>query len=94
MINSDQLKAVVAIHFSDHIVRGFRISPSKFQHEESGEFLRVLPPAYGVGEKTHVAFFMEDKNLWKDVENKIIEAYVRTLNGGVNEEIDVDDMVF
>jgi len=93
LVNTDQLKAICSINYGDHVIRGFRIAPSKFQDEASGEYLRVLPPAYGVGGETHLAFFMENKESWKELVNKIIQKYLATFPG-VSKSSKFEDLPF
>lgn len=94
LVNSEQLKATCSINYNDHVVRGFRIAPSKFQEDASGEYLRVLPPTYGVGEKTHLAFFMDNKDLWKEVSNRIIAAYLVAIEKVGKKQLIPDDIQF
>ncbi len=80
ILDQKTLKAIVALNFGPFVVRGFRISASKFssnsEDENKQDELWVIPPSYkDVGGKYHPIFFAPDKELWENMKKLITEAY-------------------
>lgn len=83
IIDYGELKAICSLDFGDFVIRGFRISRSKFDKTEGsaepGNSLWVVPPSYQEkGGKYHPMFFIPDKELWKQLEAHILKKYNET----------------
>lgn len=65
----DMTKAIVILDFGVFKIKGFRIRADK------NGVVWVNPPSIPVGGKYRPVFFMEDRELWKELENKIIDEY-------------------
>lgn len=82
----EKLKAIVTLKFGKLVVRGFRIQTS--DKTESGYW--VTPPSIPIKGRVnwYPIFFMEDKDTWRIIEQKILEA----LDKKLSEHITVDDL--
>ncbi len=81
LIDSKKIKAIINLDFSDFVIRGFRIMESRYANMH-GDKLWLVPPCYRSEDsqdaaKYHPAFFMPDKELWKELENRIWSAYAK-----------------
>lgn len=76
VIENRELRAIISLNFGDFVVKGFRISVSRYDNEK-GEQLWVVPPSYQSGGKYHPMFFIPNKELWKKLEEKIVNEYER-----------------
>lgn len=66
----ENLKATAQLIIAEYIeINGFRISLSKF------EGVYVQPPSYNTGNRWQNSFWLTEKELWKELENKILEEY-------------------
>jgi len=71
-----KLKAVIKIDFGDFVIRGFRIQESQFENPKAnGKKLWLTVPSYQSAGKYRPLFFMPEKTLWEELENKVWEAY-------------------
>ena len=72
------LKAIATITLGPLKIKGFQIRDSDFKNR-SGDLLWVTPPSYksNVSKKFHRTFHSEDKKLWEEIEDKILEEYKR-----------------
>lgn len=70
-----KIKAIITLDFQSFVVKGFRIMESEFKNSK-GDKLWLTPPSYrdSVG-RYHPIFFMPDKDLWKEIELKILDEY-------------------
>lgn len=75
-ITDGKQKAIVALDFGDFVVKGFRVQESKFENEH-GDLLWITPPTYRSPFKHHPIVYFPDKELWKNLECRIREAYKR-----------------
>lgn len=67
--------AIVEIHMSPVIFKGFRVMKSDYKNRKN-EYVNVLPPCLPKGSgDTYKLFFIEDKDLWFKLEDKILEKY-------------------
>ena len=73
-LEDKKLKAIIGLNFGDFIVKGFRVMTSEFENRR-GEKLWLTPPSYQGGGRYHPIFFMPDKSLWEQLEDKIWEEY-------------------
>ncbi len=70
-----KLKAICALDFGgEFVVRGYRVQESQYENER-GEKLWVTPPSYLGGGKWHPTAYFTNSEVWKQVENKILDAY-------------------
>jgi hypothetical protein len=74
VLDDKKTKAMISLDFGDFIVKGFRVSESKFPNKE-GEMLWLLPPSYLGGGRYHPIFFMPDKEMWSELESLIWKEY-------------------
>lgn len=98
IVENQKLKAIVTIDFKDLVIKGFRVFDSEHENDH-GYNLWVTPPSYqSGGGKYHPIFFMEDKELWKQVEKKICQEYEKASDEhfqkrmGIGEEVDIEDI--
>lgn len=75
-ITDGKQKAIVALDFGDFILKGFRVQTSKFENDH-GDTLWITPPTYRTAFKHHPMVYFPEKDLWKELENRIREAYKR-----------------
>jgi len=74
-IEGKPMKAMVGLEFEDFVIKGFRISESKFKNE-FGENLWLTPPSYkDNSNEYHPIFFMPNKEEWEKLEKKILDEY-------------------
>lgn len=68
-------KAVATITIGPFKIKGLRILESKWENRH-GDYLWVVPPSYQskIG-KFHKAFYCENKEIWREIEDKILEEY-------------------
>lgn len=74
------LKAIFSLDFGDFVIRGWRISKSKYKKIESendeSTDLWIVPPSYQEkGGKYHPMFFIPNKELWEQLEAYILQKY-------------------
>lgn len=73
--SENAMKAIVALDFGGIFkIKGFRVQESKYTNE-AGEKVWVTPPSYFAKGGYHPTFFSEDKEWWKKLEAKILEAF-------------------
>ncbi|MBU1031960.1 SpoVG family protein [Patescibacteria group bacterium] len=74
-LGQNAMRAMITLDFGGVFkIKGFRIQSSKFEGG-SGDRIWVTPPSYFAKGGYHPIFFSEDKDWWKRLEAKIIEAY-------------------
>jgi len=73
-LTDGKMKAIVALDFGDVVLRGFRVQDSQYENER-GEKLWVTPPTYQGGGKYHPIVFFPDKDFWKRLQIRILDAY-------------------
>ncbi len=84
-------KAIIALDFGDFLVKGFRIMESKFDNRW-GEKLWLTPPTYHKGSGPyHPLFFTPNKNLWKEIEEKIMDAYRKQSEEHYRKRMELDE---
>lgn len=82
LVDSGTLKAIVAIDFGLFTVKGFRVQTSTFANAY-GQNLWLTAPSYKSNQgKYQYIFYMPDKELWHDLEDKIWKAYNKTVEEG------------
>jgi DNA-binding cell septation regulator SpoVG len=88
-------KAVAILSVGFFKIKGFRIMTSDYSNPY-GDKLWVAVPAYvGRFGKYHNMFFCENKNFWKQIEEKIWEEFYRLRgNKKKNEEQDFEKINF
>ncbi len=70
------LKATAVVNFGEFTVKGFRLSVSEHENDNlDWEKLWLQPPSYRAGKGWQMLFFIEDKAKWKELEQKVFEAY-------------------
>lgn len=74
ILDEKKTKAIIGLDFGDFVIKGFRIMESQFENRD-GDKLWLTPPSYASAFKHHPIFFMPDKELWKQLENKMYLAY-------------------
>lgn len=90
-ITDGKQKAIVSLDFGDFVIKGFRVQESKFDNNY-GDRLWVTPPTYPTAFKYHPIVYFPDKELWKELEVRIRDAFRREERGyqakkyGVKEE--------
>ena len=82
-------KAIATLQCGPFKISGFRVQEGKYQNEK-GNNLWVQPPSYrGKNGKFHDTFWVENKDLWKHIENMILEKYQELLT---ESEIKMEDI--
>lgn len=75
IIENQNLKTIISVNFGEFVIRGFRISESKYKNAR-GEKLWLTPPSYLDGNQDyHPMFFIPNKKLWKELEDKMFDEY-------------------
>lgn len=74
VVDAPELKAIISLDFGDFVVKGFRIRKSDFESPE-GKKLWVTPPSYKGAYKWHPIFYVPNKELWKRLEERMLEEY-------------------
>ena len=91
ILDQKKLKAIASLDFGDCIIKGFRIMDSDFPNM-NGDKLWLTPPSYqGAEGKYHPIFFMENKDRWKKLEEKIWNEYKKKLKEHYEKQFDVED---
>ncbi|KKR24018.1 MAG: hypothetical protein UT53_C0001G0007 [Candidatus Yanofskybacteria bacterium GW2011_GWD2_39_48] len=90
VIEEKKLKAIISLVIGDIIIKGFRVSESKF-FNEMGDMLWLTPPSYMGGGRYHPIFYMPDKELWKQLEKRIWDEYYRQLKEYHKKRFDLAD---
>ncbi|MDQ3089785.1 MAG: hypothetical protein M3Q24_01355 [bacterium] len=74
--DKQNLKATVVVDFGDFTVKGFRLSHSEHMNENlNGEMLYLQPPSYRAGRSYQKIFYLNDIEVWKELERKVYEEY-------------------
>lgn len=76
ILDDKKTKAIITLDFGDFIVKGFRIQESQFQNYKNDN-IWLTPPSYPGSGRYHPIFFMPNKELWKELEIKILEDYYK-----------------
>jgi len=74
-IEAENLKAIISLDFGEMTIKGFRVAKSNYKNNFGKEFW-LTPPAYR--DRTgsyHPIFFIPNKELWKELEEKIWNEY-------------------
>ncbi|MSU55310.1 MAG: hypothetical protein EXS46_02100 [Candidatus Taylorbacteria bacterium] len=79
ILEDKKTKAIIGLDFGDFVIRGFRITESKFPNM-NGEMLWFMPPSYLGGGRYHPIFFLPDKELWQKLEKRVWIEYKGALN--------------
>lgn len=74
---SSQLLAQAEVNFGVVETKGWRISKSREVHPRFQEQVWIQPPSYPVAGKYHNTVYIGDKDLFRQVEDKIYDSYVR-----------------
>lgn len=74
ILEDRKTKAIIALDFGEFVVRGYRITESKYENA-NGERLWLVPPSYPGGGKYHPIAYFTDKNLWLEVEKRIWKEF-------------------
>lgn len=74
ILDEKKTKAIISLNFGDFLVKGFRITDSRFENK-NGEKLWLIPPSYQGGGRYHPIFYIPDKELWSVLEDKIWKEY-------------------
>lgn len=90
VIEEEEFKAIVTLEFENWVVRGFRIFRSK--KDRKGENpLWVVPPSYqDRNKKYHPIFYILEKPLWHELENRILEEYEKQQEIHYSKRFDLD----
>ncbi len=73
------VKAIAAITFGPFKVKGFKVLESEHQKKNTGN-LWVAPPSNRDKKgQWHDQVYCEDKELWEEIEEKIVKEYERRL---------------
>lgn len=92
IIESQNLKATASLDFGWAIIKGFRLSCSKFKNEKGEDELWVLPPSYrDSGGHWHPIFFMPDKLAWEEIQTKIREEYAKASDEHYRKRMGITD---
>lgn len=77
-------------------IRGFRISKSQNIHPRFQEAIWIQPPKYFYGGFYHIMFFVNDKNLYSELEEKIYNTFNQMKQRGefnrMNEDVNPYDV--
>jgi len=75
IVESNKTKAIISLNFGDFVVKGFRVQTSRYENR-FGEKFWLTPPSYqdGIG-KYHPMFYMDNKELWNKLEEKIYREF-------------------
>ena len=74
-IEEKKLKAIIGLNFGDFVIKGFRAMESEHINKH-GEKLWLTPPSYrDSGGRYHPIFFVPNKELWQELEEKIWTEY-------------------
>ena len=74
-LGQNAMRAMVTLDFGGYFkIKGFRVQASQFKNE-SGDPIWVTPPSYFSKGRYHPIFFSENKDWWKKLEQKILDAY-------------------
>lgn len=86
--------AIATLHIcKEVIVHGFRVSKSNVMHPVLQEKIWIQPPSTGAPYWKKI-IFIENKNLWNEIEAKIYDAYHELKLQTINDEdyVNVDDI--
>lgn len=79
LVESEKLLATAILKYGPFVWKGFRIMKSDYENEGEEKFW-IQPPSYRTRQGKFVEiFFCEDKELWKQIEAKIIFGYKNTI---------------
>jgi hypothetical protein len=81
-----KLRSIIALDFGIFKIKGFRIMQSEHENRR-GQKLWLVPPSYFSGGKYHPIFFMEDKKLWRALEDRIYDEYDKQIMKSSVDEI-------
>lgn len=85
LIEKDKLKAIITLDFGDFAIKGFRVTISQFANSR-GKNLWIQPPSYKAGKGYFPIFFIHDKDMWVDLQEKIYDAYDKKLAENIQQE--------
>jgi len=90
IIDHKRLKGIASVDFGDFRVKGFRIYVSEYKNDR-GEELWIIPPSYKDSSGSyHPIFYAPDKNLWKQIEFKILDEYHKASEEHLIKQFDLD----
>ena len=90
-IEEKKLKAIIGLDFGDFIIKGFRIMGSEFKNKH-GDKLWLTPPSYqDSGGRYHPIFFIPNKELWEELEEKIWGEYYKQSDEYYKKKFDLKD---
>ena len=90
-LEQEKLKAIISLDFGDFTVKGFRVQKSEYENSK-GDKLWLTPPSYqGGGGKYHPIFYIPNKDLWIDLENRIWDEYEDQLKEYHKKQFDIQD---
>jgi DNA-binding cell septation regulator SpoVG len=89
-LEDKKLKAIIGLDFGDFVVKGFRVMTSEFENRK-GEKLWLVPPSYLGGGRYHPIFYMTNKPLWEQLEDRIWEEYERQNKKHFGKMFGIDD---
>ena len=81
VVDIAKLKAIIGLDFGDFVVKGFRVQASDYENYK-GDKLWLTPPSYAdKSGRYHPIFFIPEKELWAELEQKIWETYYEQKDG-------------
>lgn len=90
-IEEKKLKAIISLDSGVFIIKGFRIMESEFENKH-GDKLWLTPPSYqDLGGRYHPIFFIPNKELWEELEEKIWKEYYRQRDEYYKKQFDLKD---
>ncbi len=73
-VTDGKMKAIVSLDFGDFVIKGFRVQQSEFENK-NGNKVWVTPPCYKSIYKWHPIVYFLNKELWKELEDRILKEY-------------------
>ena len=98
ILQDKKTKAIISLDFGDFVIKGFRVTESQFENKQ-GEKLWLIPPSYQSGGRYHTMFFMPNKQIWEELQERIMNEYKKELKNfnlklhGIKED-DSDSLYF
>lgn len=89
-IEEKELKAIITLDFGDFLIKGFRVSDSQYENRR-GDKRWLTPPTYkDRGGRYHAMFFIPNKELWEQLEDKIWDEYEKQYPEYYKKKFDID----
>lgn len=90
ILDDKKTKAIIGLDFGEFVIRGFRVTESKFENM-NGDKLWLTPPSYLGGGRYHPIFYLPDKELWKNMEKWIWDEYKKALDAHYKKKLQIND---